>query len=139
MEIKLLGNKHKRNRIKLSRSNNYSQTFKNLNFTIDSWSSYISHFHPSNILIDNNSTVSKWSVDFKTQSEYVILKLEKPSIVKSITFGKFKDPTNMKEFKVYAGLDANEFVEILHSWLSYDNEYESFTVNSKTDGEIPCK
>jgi hypothetical protein len=115
---------------------------KTLSYEIDSWSSYISTFHPRNILSDNKiaGAVSKWSVDFKSANEYLYLKLEKTSIIYMITFGKFKDPTNLKEFKIYAGLDKTNMIEILHSGLSMDNEYEAFIVKYELENTlIPCK
>jgi len=117
----------------------YSKTIK---FEVDSWSSYISNFHPKNISLDSKISghLSKWSVDFKSQNEFVYLKLEKTSIISSITFGKFRDPTNLKEFKILAGLDKFDMIEILHSGLSFDNENEPFSVKKDYKGLlIPCK
>lgn len=114
---------------------------KNLSFEIESWSSYISTFHPRNILIDSkiSGQVSKWSVDFKSQNEYLYIKLEKTSIIYIVTFGKFRDPTNLKEFKIYAGLDKSNMIEILHSGLTYEEGYEAFIVKFKwEDVLIPC-
>jgi hypothetical protein len=114
--------------------------YKNLKYEIDSWSSYISNFHPKNILIDSNigGSLSKWSV--KSKNEYLYIKLEKTSIVYMITFGKYDDPTNLKEFKIYAGLDKTNMVEILHSGLSDDNDYEPFAVKYIWNSTIlPCK
>jgi hypothetical protein len=112
---------------------------KNLRYEIESWSSYISSFHPKNIQIEDGQ-LSKWSVDFKSNNEFIYLKLNTTSIVNIVTFGKFRDPTNLKEFKLFAGLDKNNMIEILHSGLSYDNDYESFTVLNKMNGtHIPAK
>jgi hypothetical protein len=56
-----------------------------------------------------------------------------------ITFGKFRDPTNLKEFKIYAGLDKSNMIEILHSGLTYEEGYEPFIVKYKwEDTLIPC-
>jgi len=135
--------------LKYPESDNFSQIntsqlmkYKYLNFEIDSWSSYISTFHPKNILLDNKHSgpLSKWSVHFKSQNEFLFLKLEKTSIIYMITFGKFKDPTNLKEFKVFAGMDKINLTEILHVGLTMDNEYEAFTVKYQIDNTfIPCK
>jgi hypothetical protein len=112
---------------------------KNIKYEIDSWSSYISNFHPRNIQFEGNQ-LSKWSVDFKSKNEFLYLKLEKTSIVYIVTFGKFRDPTNLKEFKIFAGMDKTNMIEILHSGLSYDNDYESFTVCYQWNQTlIPCK
>lgn len=115
---------------------------KTIKFEVDSWSSFISNFHPKNICLDSklSGQLSKWSVDFKSQNEYVYLKLEKTSIINLITFGKFRDPTNLKEFKILAGLNKTDMIEILHSGLSYDMEYEPFTVKNEYKGILlPCK
>jgi hypothetical protein len=120
----------------------YYNNIKDINYEIETWSSYISNFHPRNVLIDSKigGPLSKWSVDFKSQTEFLLLKLEKTSIVHMIPFGKFKDPTNLKEFKILAGPDKSNMVEILHSGLSYDNEYEPFPVTCKWKNSfIPCK
>jgi len=46
---------------------------------------------------------SRWSTEANTPPQYVILKLEKPSIVTKITFGKYEKThsCNLKHFKVY--------------------------------------
>ena len=134
---------NKRNKVKIeekSFSVNISELkHKNLKYEIDSWSSYISNFHPNNILYEGNQ-LSKWSVDSKSKNEFLFLKLEKTSIVYIVTFAKFRDPTNLKEFKIFAGMDKTNMIEILHSVLSYDNDYESFTVCYKwNDTLIPSK
>jgi hypothetical protein len=134
--------KHKRKKIKLSKNKKEDEInvkHQNLKYEIDSWSSYISNFHPKNIQIEGGQ-LSKWSVDFKSKNEYIYLKLCKTSIVYIVTFGKYRDPTNLKEFKLFAGLDKNNMIEILHSGLSYDNDYETFTVCHKWNGTfIPAK
>lgn len=129
----------------MTRNNEDLQSkYKVLTYEIDSFSSYIKNFHPSNILTDsaNNPSLSKsskWSVDFKRQNEYVTLKLEKQSILKYITFQKNQDPTNMKEFKLYLGKDPKDMKLVLHSGLSSDPvyQYETFSINTKYD--FPCK
>jgi hypothetical protein len=129
MSDNLLGNKRKR-KIPKNEKINFK---KNLNYEIDCFSSYISSFHPKNIQIEDGQ-LSKWSVDFKSKNEYIYLKLNKTAIVTIVTFGKFRDPTNLKEFKIFAGMDKNNMIEVLHSGLSYDNDYESFTVLHKWNG-----
>jgi hypothetical protein len=135
MSDNLLGKKTKRKILK----NENLNLKKNLSYEIDSFSSYISSFHPKNIQIEDGQ-LSKWSVDFKSKNEFIYLKLNKTAIVTIVTFGKFRDPTNLKEFKIFAGMDKNNMIEVLHSGLSYDNDYESFTVLHKWNGcYIPAK
>jgi hypothetical protein len=134
----LLGNKRKHP----NQERTIEPRLENLQYTIDSWSSFISNFQPKNILYDINKAgiLSKWSVDFKSQKEYILIKLEKTSIIHLVTFGKFKDPTNLKEFKLFVGLDKTDMVEILLSGLSNDDGYEPFPVKTKLYGSyIPCK
>lgn len=114
--------------------------YTDLKYEVESWSSYISNFHPRNILIDSKrgGNLSKWSV--KSKNEYLYIKLEKTSIVYIITFGKFSDPTNLKEFKIFGGLDKNNMIEILHSGLSCDPDYEPFSVKYMWNSTVfPCK
>ena len=60
-------------------------TFNNFNYLkyeIESWSSYIGSYHPKNILNDlPDDLTSRWSLDYKSQNEFLLLKLEKTSIV----------------------------------------------------------
>jgi hypothetical protein len=140
---KLLGGKRKRMRSisspQLQKPDISTIKPKNLKYTIDSWNSYVNNFHPNNILIDGGGSISKWSAE-KSKNEYVYLKLERTAIVSIVTFGKHRDPTNLKEFKILAGLDKSNMIEVLHSGLSNDNDYESFTVSYTVGGiYIPCK
>ena len=45
---------------------------------------------------------SRWSTEANTPPQYVILKLDKPSVVTKITFGKYEKThsCNLKHFKV---------------------------------------
>lgn len=47
--------------------------------------------------------------------QYIILKLEKMAIVKSITFGKYEKThvCNLKKFKIYGGMTDNTQIELL--------------------------
>jgi len=113
-------------------------TFNNFNYLkyeIESWSSYIGSYHPKNILNDlPDDLTSRWSLDYKSQNEFLLLKLEKTSIVFFAIFGKSKKEfeegpkTILKDFKLYAGLEKDNMVEILHSGLNNDNEYETIPV-----------
>ena len=56
-----------------------------------------------NILEDNPcDQSSRWSTEANTPPQYVILKLDKPSVVTKITFGKYEKThsCNLKHFKV---------------------------------------
>lgn len=51
--------------------------------------------------------------------QYLILKLQRPSIVETITFGKYEKThvCNVKKFKVYGGLDTENMMEILDRYV----------------------
>lgn len=51
-------------------------------YSIDSWSSYSSTYHPSHILVDNpKDQGSRWSSINNTNEQYIIIKLNQLSIV----------------------------------------------------------
>ena len=55
-----------------------------------------------------------------------------------ITFGKYHKVhvCNLKEFKVYGGIDKDNMTELLHSGLRNDSEPESFSLNFSTHGLV---
>ncbi len=128
--------------VKFKLDKNFSD-FPVLKYDIDSWSSYTHNHHPKNIMIDEkDNNLSRWSVQYRSQKEYVFLKLSKTAVVFSIIFGKYKesDPTNLKEFKVYAGIDKDNMVEVLSAGLTNDNDYEEFPIKNFENGYyLPCK
>lgn len=117
--------------------------FPIIKYDIDSWSSYTHNHHPKNIMIEEkDNNLSRWSVQYRSQKEFVFLKLSRTSVIFSIIFGKYKesDPTNLKEFKVFAGLDKENMVEVLSAGLTNDNDYEEFPVKNFENGYyLPCK
>lgn len=48
-------------------------------------------------------------------SQYLILKLERPAIVQSITFGKYEKThvCNLKKFKVFGGMNEENMTDLL--------------------------
>lgn len=131
MSFTFLQKKHMRLSISLPETDGVQ--YDNIKYSIDSWSSFFGNFHPNNITkdISISDQFSKWSVDFKSKNEYIILKLDKTSIVQLITFGKYNDPTSLKEFKLYSGMTKENMTEILHSNLRNENEYETIAINYK--------
>jgi len=84
---------------------------KKLNYKIFKYSSSSSTYLPENILEDNpGDQSSRWSTEANTPPQFVILKLEKPSIVTKITFGKYEKThsCNLKHFKVYGMAISNQ-------------------------------
>lgn len=53
--------------------------------------------------------------------QYLVLKLQKPSIVKAITFGKYEKThvCNIKRFKIFGGLDSENMMELLDRFAIY--------------------
>lgn len=47
--------------------------------------------------------------------QFLILKLEKPAIVMSVTFGKYEKAhvCNLRKFKIYGGLNDEHMTELL--------------------------
>ncbi|ORX89838.1 hypothetical protein K493DRAFT_64679 [Basidiobolus meristosporus CBS 931.73] len=114
-----------------------------LKYEIDSWSSHSASYHPKNIMVDNpQEQSSRWSSGSNTQTQFITLKLEKLSVVHSITFGKYHKVhvCNLKEFKVFGGMSPNNMIELLHSGLKNDNDPETFPLKHKTNNLIfPCQ
>ena len=87
-----------------------------LSYQIGSWSSFVKNYHSQNILHLNNNPLSKWMIHSnKNNSEYVMLKLNKISIIRRVLFIKLNKPSCMKEFKLYFGLNKHNMKEVLHS------------------------
>ena len=72
-----------------------------------------------NILEDNpGDQSSRWSTEANTPPQFVILKLDKPSVVTKITFGKYEKThsCNLKHFKVRYSSSLINCPKIL-SWI----------------------
>lgn len=52
---------------------------------------------------------------FSLSPQFLILKLERPAIVQSITFGKYEKThvCNLKKFKVFGGMSEENMTELL--------------------------
>ncbi|KAI9001723.1 Muskelin N-terminus-domain-containing protein [Gaertneriomyces semiglobifer] len=113
-----------------------------LGYDICSWSSHSASYHPKNIMINKpQDQSSRWSSGSNNQMQYITLKLDKLSIVHTITFGKYHKVhvCNLKEFKVFGGLTPNNMIELLHSGLRNDSEPETFSLKHKANEVVfPC-
>lgn len=111
-------------------------TGHNLHYSIFTCSSFINNFNPCNILIDieGKSKESKWLVNSKGDP-FLILKLNETSIVKYITFGKFQDQTALKEFKIYCGFSSQDSIQVLHSYLSASDGYETVSLKETINND----
>ncbi|XP_044534950.1 muskelin [Gracilinanus agilis] len=87
-----------------------------LPYALHKWSSFSSTYLPENILVDKpNDQSSRWSSESNYPPQYLILKLERPAIVQSITFGKYEKThvCNLKKFKVFGGMNEENMTELL--------------------------
>ncbi|XP_010771393.1 muskelin-like [Notothenia coriiceps] len=114
-----------------------------LTFGVFKWSSYSSTYLPENILVDKpNDQSSRWSSESNYPPQFLILKLERPAIVQSITFGKYEKThvCNLKKFKVFGGMSEENMTELLSSGLKNDYNKETFTLKHKIDEQMfPCR
>ncbi|KAJ4483838.1 Muskelin N-terminus-domain-containing protein [Lentinula aciculospora] len=102
-----------------------------IEYTVHECSSYGAHFYPENILVDDPSNFkSRWTTEPFEPVHWILLRLNKLSILKTITFGKYRiaNPCNMKDFKVYVGMTPENMTEVLHSSLKNDTIRESFSI-----------
>jgi hypothetical protein len=84
---------------------------------------------------------SRWSADGNHLPQYLTLKLEKTSIVSSITFGKYEKPhvCNLKRFRVLGGLNEDHMSELFWGGLANNNIPEKFQLRHTSHGHIfPC-
>lgn len=116
---------------------------KILKYSIHKYSSYSSNYVPDNIMVDkSNDQSSRWSSDSNNPPQFLTLKLERPAIVESISFGKFEKThvCNLKKFKVYGGLSDENMLELLESGLKNDHVPETFYLKHEIDGNyFPCR
>ncbi|KAJ0015348.1 hypothetical protein NQD34_008968 [Periophthalmus magnuspinnatus] len=114
-----------------------------LTYSVFKWSSFSSTYLPENILVDKpNDQSSRWSSESNYPPQFLILKLERPAIVQSITFGKYEKThvCNLKKFKVFGGMSEENMTELLSSGLKNDYNKETFTLKHKIDEQMfPCR
>ncbi|KAF8757090.1 Muskelin N-terminus [Rhizoctonia solani] len=135
-----------------------------LNYIIDSCSSFTAGYPPENIYTDHpDDPKSRWSTERHgdpgiQESQWVMLSLEKPSVVSandSVRQGPSNSlssyigisdeadaqfmkahPCNVSAFKVYGGLGTkdSEMHELIRGKLRDDDIPQTFTLNYKTPG-----
>ncbi|KAI9497069.1 Muskelin N-terminus-domain-containing protein [Zychaea mexicana] len=102
-----------------------------LSYTVHDFSSYCGTYHPNSIRENKPAEQSsRWSSGTHDQAQFVMLRLDKPVVACAITFGKFHRAhvCNLREFKVYGGMDTDDMVELLHTGLQNNTEPESFSL-----------
>ncbi|KIO19557.1 hypothetical protein M407DRAFT_30790 [Tulasnella calospora MUT 4182] len=125
-------------------------TCTKLRYSIHDVSSHSGKYIPENIMFDvPHDKSSRWSgiqqsgLSSFRQRQWITLKLDKVAVLKETVFGKCNTnhPCNMKEFKVYAGLEPNRMTEVLHAGLLNDTVPESFSVKHQADDGtvLPCQ
>ncbi|KAG0188949.1 Muskelin 1, intracellular mediator containing kelch motif [Apophysomyces sp. BC1034] len=119
-----------------------------LPYAIFDYSSHSGSYYPQNIYHDKpTEQSSRWSSGIHDHKQFIILRLDKPVVARTITFGKFHRSKlqsfssrstyvnleklkghvcNLKEFKIFGGMQPDEMAEILHQGLRNDNEKETF-------------
>jgi muskelin len=110
-----------------------------LDYQIESCSSYSASYQPTHIQVNKPSDQSsRWSSGSNNQLQYLLLKLDHISVVQTITFGKYHKVhvCNLKEFKVFGGIDPNQLSELLHSGLRNDSEPETFALHFNANGKV---
>lgn len=103
-----------------------------LPYTISQCSAHSGRYIAENILVDSPmDQSSRWSGAYPGNAkQWIILRLETLVVLKSITFGKFykPHPCNMKEFKLFVGVNEEHMSEVLHSGLKNDSISETFPI-----------
>ncbi|KAF9010759.1 Muskelin N-terminus-domain-containing protein [Cyathus striatus] len=110
-----------------------------LSYTIARATPHSGNYIPDNIILDKpQDKFSRWSgaLEGSNTKQWILLRLDMPAILKTITFGKVVHPCNMKEFKVYVGLTEDNMTEILHAGLKNDNISETFPLRYLNSAEI---
>ena len=108
-----------------------SHAVERLPFIVRAWSSFSGLYHPRHILVDKpDDQSSRWSSATNNASQYLLLQLEEPCIVRAIHFGKFYKPhvCNLKEFKVFVGMTPESMIQVAHAGLHNDDIGETFTL-----------
>ncbi|KAI8900611.1 Muskelin N-terminus-domain-containing protein [Globomyces pollinis-pini] len=114
-----------------------------LEYSIHGFSSHSASYHPSHITTSKpTDQSSRWSSGSNNQMQFITIKLASVAIAQTITFGKYHKVhvCNLKEFKVFGGMDPDHMTELLHSGLRNDSEQETFALKHKANGvKMPCQ
>lgn len=114
-----------------------------LEYTIHKCSSHSANYVPENILVDKPSDqASRWTSESNWPPQFITLKLDKISIVESITFGKYEKThvCNLQKFQILGGLSEDKMVELLNSGLQNSHEAEEFPLTYVVEGyPVPCQ
>lgn len=118
---------------------NARYTSQKLKYDIYAWSSHAVSYVPKHILVNKpNDQSSRWLSASNDKSQFVTVKLDSMSVVQHITFGKYHKVhvSNLKEFKVFGGVNPDDMMEILHAGLRNDSEKETFALKYKFNNVV---
>ncbi|KAF9526572.1 Muskelin N-terminus-domain-containing protein [Crepidotus variabilis] len=112
-----------------------------LTYSIASSTPHSGKYAPENVIEDKpNDHSSRWSASFRGYGQqWITLKLESLSVLKTITFGKYakSHPCNIKELQVLVGPSEDHMTEILHANLKDDSIPETFTLTHMNSAGVP--
>ncbi|KAG9508874.1 Muskelin [Fragariocoptes setiger] len=110
-----------------------------LNYSIHRYSSYSATYIPENILHDApEDHLSRWSSETSHMPQYLVLKLDRVSIVTHIKFGKYyrNHICNLKRFRIYGGIEDSTPIELLEDGLRNDSKPETLVMKHQIDGHL---
>lgn len=65
-----------------------------------------------------SNQTSRWSSNTNTPPQFLVLKLQRPAIVRRIKFGKYEKThvCNLKKFKIFGGLEEEHMVLLFEGY-----------------------
>ncbi|EJD52825.1 hypothetical protein AURDEDRAFT_181344 [Auricularia subglabra TFB-10046 SS5] len=122
-----------------------------LGYSIDACSSYSAQYVPSHIRSRDTSLSARWvaAQALEPGPQWVLVKLEAPSIVKSVLFGKAgihlipefqfhkTHPCNVRDFEVHIGLEPDKMTLALRDRLQNNGIWESYHLKWRDDDGTP--
>ncbi|KAJ8518601.1 hypothetical protein ONZ45_g4355 [Pleurotus djamor] len=113
-----------------------------LSYSIYGGSEHSGPYAATHIMVDRPmDQASRWSsLNYASQGDvqqWLLLRLDALSIVKSITFGKYHKahPCNMKDFEIYVGMTEDHLTKVLEGSLKNDAVPEIFPIqHTNADG-----
>ncbi|CAO3593221.1 unnamed protein product [Absidia cylindrospora] len=100
-----------------------------LRYSVYDYSSYSGTYHPNNIYFDTpQDQSSRWSSGSHDGTQFITLRFDQPVVARALLWGKFhrSHVCNVKEFKVFGGMDPNNMSELLYQVLQNHNKPEVF-------------
>ncbi|XP_062529883.1 muskelin isoform X2 [Bombyx mori] len=88
-----------------------------------------------NIIVNQPSDpLSRWFTDCCVSPQFIVIKLDSPSIVETIKFGKYIKAlvSDLKKFQVYGGTEDSNMSLLLTAGLKKDSTPETFRLRHRT-------